>query len=85
MTEKTAPAVPTRIDRRAVLASAGAIALASADGVAHANETDLPVGDPQAFLLRQFADADVVLLSEDRGVRRAFVDIRTLYATVSAA
>lgn len=66
------------IDRRTLLASAGAIAVAGTPGLARSGVTALPVEDPRAFIVRQFAAADVVLLAEDHGVRQNLAFLQSL-------
>lgn len=66
-----------RMNRRLMLAGTGALALSCLAG-AGAATPDLPVETPEDFILRQFADADVVLLSEDHGVRQNLAFLQSL-------
>lgn len=77
----------TGASRRTVLAGAGALGLA-ATGPARAaalSGPDLVPEVPEAFIVRQFAAADVVLLSEDHGVRQNLAFLKSLIPALHKA
>lgn len=67
------------MNRRAILAGVGALAcMGAAVPDARAGAPNVPLEAPTGFLLRQFADADVVLLAEDHGVRQNLAFLHSL-------
>lgn len=77
------PPIPG-IGRRQLIASAVGVAATAGYSRVRAQDLTAPVEPPATFIARQFANADVVLLSEDHGVRQNLAFLQSLIPTLHA-